>query len=96
MSDDNQANDLALIAEPTPRAELKDEIERHAKGADVFRFGNGLAFVPRWDGTVECGPSAIIEDHGWAVGGIYPNFDDEEFGVFIFPITTFLDGNGDR
>jgi hypothetical protein len=93
MTDEMEADDSrrteTITTTVTPRDELRADLEQYAKGGDVFSIGSGLAFVPPNQSRVKLEPTELVEDHGWAVGGIYPNFADEEVGLFVFPLTDF-------
>ena len=71
------------------RGTVRQAIRTHAKSETVQPFGNGLAFVLGDDRPIKCEPSQLVEDYGWYIGGIFPNWDARELAVFVFPLENY-------
>jgi len=71
--------------QPTSKEEMEELLRKKSKGGFVDDIGNGLAFVDPSNKPIQTGPSSLLHEHGWYVGGYFPNWDEQEIGVFVFP-----------
>jgi hypothetical protein len=77
--------------EPTDRQTVRGDLEKVAKGKDVFRFGPGLGFVANFRTPFSTDGTELLYKHGWVIGGIYFNEDVPEIALFAFPLDTVIE-----